>query len=178
MLPEGREAPVGTVIITGISRGIGLGLAARYLERGDLVVGIVRAANDAVAALQRDYGDRLIVATADVTDARALDAAARGLRQRVSAADVLVCNAAINPQSAGRSAAVGDLSDDDLSASFDGQDRHGRRQRAAHGSGINRADRATNCRAPRRERSLYQPHRRLAQVVGAPRVTAPEAASH
>ena len=119
MLPEGREAPVGTVIITGISRGIGLGLAARYLERGDLVVGTVRAANDAVAALQRDYGDRLIVATADVTDARALDAAARGLRQRAPAADVLVCNAAINPQSAGRSAAVGDLSDDDLSASFD-----------------------------------------------------------
>ena len=75
---------MGTVIITGISRGIGLGLAARYLERGDLVVGTVRAANDAVAALQRDYGGRLMVATADVTDSRALDAAARGMRQRVS----------------------------------------------------------------------------------------------
>lgn len=110
---------MGTVIITGISRGIGLGLAARYLERGDLVVGIVRAVNDAVAALQRDNGARLIVATADVTDQHALDEAARSLRPRVTAADVLVCNAAINPQAAGRTAAIGDLSDDDLRASFE-----------------------------------------------------------
>ena len=36
-----------------------------------------------------------------------------------SAADVLVCNAAINPEPAGRIATIGDLSDDHLSATFD-----------------------------------------------------------
>ena len=35
-----------------------------------------------------------------------------------SAADVLVCNAAINPATAGQTTAVGDLSDEDLSATF------------------------------------------------------------
>ena len=110
---------MSTVIITGISRGIGLGLAARYLERGESVVGTVRAANDAVAALQREYGDKLFVATADVTDAHALNEAARTVRERIPAADVLVCNAAINPEHAGRTATVGDLSDDHLSATLD-----------------------------------------------------------
>ena len=109
---------VGTVIITGISRGIGLGLAARYLERGDTVAGTVRAANAAVADLQRTYGAKLFVATTDVTDAGALDQAARSVRERFSAADVLVCNAAINPGSASQTTEVGDLSDEDLSATL------------------------------------------------------------
>ena len=110
---------MGTVIITGISRGIGLGLAARYLERGDTVAGTVRAAGDAVAALQREHGDRLIVATADVTDAATLAAAAGAVRERVPAADLLICNAAINPATAGQITGVGELSDDHLGECFD-----------------------------------------------------------
>ena len=110
---------MGTVIITGISLGIGLGLAARYLERGDTVVGTVRAANTAVADLRRAYGDKLMVATADVTDAHALEQAARTVRERVSAAQVLVCNAAINPATAGQTTFIGDLPDEDLSATLD-----------------------------------------------------------
>ena len=53
---------VATVIITGISRGIGLGLAARYLERGDTVAGTVRAANAAVAD-----GDRFVALFEELT---------------------------------------------------------------------------------------------------------------
>lgn len=117
--PDAEVLQLGTVIITGISRGIGLGLAARYLERGDSVVGTVRAANAEVAALQREYGDKLIVATADVTDGHSMDEAARAVRQRISAADVLVCNAAVNPAAAGQIDSIGDLSDEDLSACFD-----------------------------------------------------------
>lgn len=85
-----------TVFITGVSSGLGHGMAMAFCERGYRVIGTVRSAADA-AAVQAQLGDGFVPVTLDVRD---LDAIARlpdtlaalGVKERL---DGLVNNAGI-----------------------------------------------------------------------------------
>jgi 3-oxoacyl-[acyl-carrier protein] reductase len=83
-------------IVTGASRGIGRAVAAMLAERGAHVVAAARADNAAgtVAAIQAS-GGRAEAASADVTDAGAVEAMIAGALERHGRIDILVNNAGI-----------------------------------------------------------------------------------
>lgn len=61
-------------MITGVSTGIGYGIAKEYIRRGYRVYGSVRNENDA-NRLNSEFGDSLIPLIFDVTDQESIDAA-------------------------------------------------------------------------------------------------------
>jgi 3-oxoacyl-[acyl-carrier protein] reductase len=83
-------------IVTGASRGIGRGIAARLAAQGATVIAAARGDNaastvaDIVAA-----GGKAEVASADVTDAAAVEALVDGVVTRHARIDILVNNAGI-----------------------------------------------------------------------------------
>lgn len=81
-----------TWFITGATSGIGQALAVAALERGDNVAATSRHAttSDAFAA----YGDRVLLADADVTDQQSVTDAVAATVERFGTIDVVVSNAA------------------------------------------------------------------------------------
>lgn len=78
--------------VTGVSRGLGRGIAEAVLESGRRLVGTVRSP-DHVAHLRETYGDRVAIATADVSDKSAVQAAVDFAVQTFGRIDVVVNNA-------------------------------------------------------------------------------------
>ncbi|MGJ3265024.1 MAG: SDR family oxidoreductase [Salinarimonas sp.] len=71
----------GTILITGVGRGIGRGLAEAYLRAGAKVIGTMRDATRAPATFADALGSgRLVLLEADVRDADSLAAAAAAIR--------------------------------------------------------------------------------------------------
>ena len=60
-----RKSP-GTALLVGASRGLGLGLVQRHLERGWRVIATVRTPSEALQALAGEAGDRLRIETLDI----------------------------------------------------------------------------------------------------------------
>lgn len=81
-------------LVTGANRGIGLGLAAAYAERGDDVFAVCRRTSPELADLGVEVIDGV-----DLTDAAAI----AQLPNRIGSGDldVLICNAGINTDSPG-----------------------------------------------------------------------------
>ena len=77
---------MGTYLVTGCGRGVGLALTRRLLDRGDRVIGSVRSGDAPVTH------DRFRLATFDVRDQAAIATAAAAIDEPV---DVLVNNAGI-----------------------------------------------------------------------------------
>ncbi len=79
---------MGTTVITGANRGIGLELCRQLKDRGDLVIAVCRTASDAL----RQLGVR-IESGIDVTDSDGLDR----LEERLEGhpVDTLICNAGV-----------------------------------------------------------------------------------
>lgn len=86
-----------TVLITGASRGLGLGFVTRYLERGERVFAVVRrVARDAPwQDLAAHHPGRLSVLTLDLADSASFAAFAADLASLTPALDVLVNNAGV-----------------------------------------------------------------------------------
>ncbi len=84
-----------TSLVSGGSRGLGLAVVERLLERGDAVATFSRSGSEALSALAAKHPDRLHAEQLDAADADAL----RGFVGRVAAAfgsiDHCVANAAI-----------------------------------------------------------------------------------
>jgi NAD(P)-dependent dehydrogenase (short-subunit alcohol dehydrogenase family) len=82
------------VLIIGISRGIGRGLAAEFLRRGWSVIGTVRSPQDGLEALADGTSGSLRIENLDVTNPWQIAA----LRERLAAVrlDVLFVNAGIS----------------------------------------------------------------------------------
>ncbi len=101
-----------TALITGGTRGIGLGIAAELVSRGANVVITARKPDEleaAVATLDPDGAGRALAVRGSADDeAHQADAVAQAV-ERFGRLDVLVPNAAVNPQ-------YGPLVDADLSA--------------------------------------------------------------
>lgn len=81
-----------TWFITGASSGLGYQMTEQVLARGDRVIGAVRRP-DALVDLQRQYGNRLAVATLDLIDTSSIRAAVDHAFQSVSRIDVIASNA-------------------------------------------------------------------------------------
>ena len=88
-------------IVTGSSRGIGLGIAAALAEHGCKVVISSRkqdACDEVAHAINAQHGDdRAIAVAANISDKDALQNLVDETRKAFGRIDVLVCNAASNP---------------------------------------------------------------------------------
>ncbi|GAB2518893.1 SDR family oxidoreductase [Spirosoma aerophilum] len=84
------------ILITGVSTGIGYGAAKQFIRRGYSVFGSVRTQTDA-DRLQAELGDAFVPLVFDVTDAGAVNAAARYLTDRLAGSGLggLINNAGI-----------------------------------------------------------------------------------
>ncbi len=81
-----------TWLITGSSRGLGRCIVAAALEAGDRVLATARNP-ETLEDLRKQYGERLAVATLDVTDAQAAETAVRQAVDTFGRLDILVNNA-------------------------------------------------------------------------------------
>ena len=81
-----------TIVITGVTRGIGRGLAGEFDRLGHKVIGCGRS-NDQVAELQTALGQAHDFATVNVTDDRAVADWARRTLAEHGAPDLLINNA-------------------------------------------------------------------------------------
>ena len=90
------------ILITGAGRGIGLELARQYAARGDRVLAGCRDIERApeLRALIDGHRGQVSVLPLEVTDVASLTAAVRQAYQEVDGLDILINNAAINPDDA------------------------------------------------------------------------------
>lgn len=79
------------VLVTGASRGIGLGICRRFKELGARVVGW-----DVAPEPIKDDPDFELVQTVDVTDERGVEAAYFTARRALGGIDIVVANAGVN----------------------------------------------------------------------------------
>jgi NAD(P)-dependent dehydrogenase (short-subunit alcohol dehydrogenase family) len=70
---------MGSVVITGVSTGIGWGATKVLIKKGHRVFGSVRKAADA-ERLQKEFGDKFVPLIFDVTDAKAVQDGAAKVR--------------------------------------------------------------------------------------------------
>jgi NAD(P)-dependent dehydrogenase (short-subunit alcohol dehydrogenase family) len=92
---ESGQPAIGTVLVTGASRGIGLDFVRAWLERGAQVIAGCRtpAGASALGTLMNEYGERLRVMQLDVTDERSVETMAGALGNLNI--DLLINNAGI-----------------------------------------------------------------------------------
>jgi NAD(P)-dependent dehydrogenase (short-subunit alcohol dehydrogenase family) len=84
------------VYITGTDRGLGLALAAKFLDHGDKVfAGYYGIDPNGLNALQSQYGARLEIVPLDVGSDQSVAEAARLIARKTNRLDVLINNAAI-----------------------------------------------------------------------------------
>ena len=85
------------VIITGGSRGLGAGIVAAFLDRGDRVATCARSATDNIERWQSDpaLADRFLFQTADLSKTEDADALVKATLGRWGKIDVLVNNAGV-----------------------------------------------------------------------------------
>jgi len=85
------------IVITGASRGLGLGFAESYLKQGDRVFALSREPDksDGLASLATAYGDRLVSVACDVSDDASVAIAAEAVPVPVH---LLVNNAGMSGQ--------------------------------------------------------------------------------
>lgn len=89
------------VLITGANRGIGLELVRQYSERANTHVFAATRQPETAAELQalaQSRPDNVTVVQLEVTDEASIAAAVQAVQQQVDALDVLINNAAINPE--------------------------------------------------------------------------------
>ena len=98
-----------TWLITGVNSGFGRLMTEALLERGDRVAGTVRKL-DAMNDLKAKYGDRLWLATLDMTDLPAVGSAVNKAFAELGTIDVIVSNAGY-----GLFGAAEELSDEQVS---------------------------------------------------------------
>lgn len=85
------------IVITGVSRGLGLAMTQGFIQAGHVVHGCARSA-EAVAQLSRTHAAPHSFAAVDVRDAKAVEAWAAQVIARAGAPDFVLNNAAlVNP---------------------------------------------------------------------------------
>ncbi|WP_435163057.1 SDR family oxidoreductase [Paenibacillus glycanilyticus] len=86
---------IRTLLVTGADRGVGLALAAKWLEDGNRVFAGQYADSPGLQELQQQYGEQLTVFPLDVASEASVKQAYEWVRSRTDKLDVLINNAAI-----------------------------------------------------------------------------------
>lgn len=83
------------VMITGAGKAVGLGfnLVLRYLEAGDIVVATIRKPCSELDELKKQYKDKLIVLTMDISSTESVQSAADELSRSIDHLNLLINNA-------------------------------------------------------------------------------------
>lgn len=81
------------ILITGTSKGLGSGLAAFYLERGESVYGISRNSNEIL-----DKQPRFHFLAQDLTDFDGMEKAVPGFLRKAGSFDLVILNAGMLPE--------------------------------------------------------------------------------
>lgn len=82
-----------TVLITGCSRGIGLGLLKGYLKKGYPVVGHCREINSEIEKLKQDFSETLNIVYADLANLEGVELLWNQIQSRRLMPDILINNA-------------------------------------------------------------------------------------
>src|SRR5688500_15023660 len=88
------------ILITGSNRGIGLATAQAYLAKGDVHIFAACRNPDSASELQnltKQYPENLTPVPLEVTEQQSIVEAFKAIAAQVDALDVVINNAAINP---------------------------------------------------------------------------------
>lgn len=84
------------VYITGTDRGLGLALAAKFLEHGyQVFAGVYGIDRSGIGALKTQYSDQLEIVPLDIGSDESVAAAAKAIAAHTNSLDILVNNAAV-----------------------------------------------------------------------------------
>lgn len=89
------------IFITGSNRGIGLAIVKKYLSLGDVHVFAACRTPDSATELQnlaQKHADKLTIVPLEVTDQASIDDAFKLVAEKTDALDIVINNAAINPE--------------------------------------------------------------------------------
>jgi len=113
---DGRGADMKTIVVTGSTRGIGLGLAREYLRMGHRVAVTGRSQGSVDHALEQlGEPDRILGMPCDIRSRAALQALWDGAIDKFSRVDVWINNAALAPEYG----LLADLAEEQISATID-----------------------------------------------------------
>ena len=87
-----------TAVITGSSRGIGLGIAKELLKNGFTVVLSARKISDEVKLLKKEYGEKVYFVPCDISDLSGVDNLVSEVKEKFGKIDLLVNNAGVAPK--------------------------------------------------------------------------------
>ncbi len=87
-----------TAVITGSSRGIGLGIAKELLENGFAVVLSARKRSEEIDALEKGYPEKVFFVPCDISDMNAVDNLVSFAKEKFGKIDLLVNNAGVAPK--------------------------------------------------------------------------------
>lgn len=85
-------------VITGGSRGIGLGIAKELLKEDYTVVLTARSRSEGVSALEKEYGNRVVFITCDISDEAQVAGLVADVGESFGKIDLLVNNAGVAPR--------------------------------------------------------------------------------
>lgn len=84
----------GNIVITGVTKGLGRAMAAKFIDLGYRVFGCGRSENE-ILALDSSFGKMHMFDVVDVTDFESVDSWASKITAKAGAPDILINNAAI-----------------------------------------------------------------------------------
>jgi NAD(P)-dependent dehydrogenase (short-subunit alcohol dehydrogenase family) len=91
-----RDAERLKILLSGANRGLGLALCEYFLQKNHTVYALVRTMSTEISALKEKYDQGLFIFNTDVTNREQLQEAFRRIKERTSALDILINNAAVH----------------------------------------------------------------------------------
>ena len=87
-----------TAVITGSSRGIGLGIANELLKNGFTVVLSARKISEEVELLKKEYSNKVYFIPCDISDLQSVENLVSEVKEKFGKIDLLVNNAGVAPK--------------------------------------------------------------------------------
>jgi NAD(P)-dependent dehydrogenase (short-subunit alcohol dehydrogenase family) len=85
---------MATILITGVTSGIGFALTKAFAQRGDIVIGCGRDPHK-IMSIQKEFRSPHLFQTVDVSDANAVSLWAQSIYQQFPTIDIIINNAGV-----------------------------------------------------------------------------------